>query len=60
MTKKQIRALRKSLGMTQTTFAEAVGVTMDAVRKWEAGRRKPQGPAILMMTGLKLKAAAQQ
>ena len=33
----QIRAYRQEKGMTQERLAEAVGVTVGAVSKWETG-----------------------
>lgn len=33
----QIRAYRQEKGMTQERLAEAVGVTVGAVSKWESG-----------------------
>ena len=36
-----ILELRKFLGKTQESFASLVGVSVDAVRKWEQGKAKP-------------------
>ena len=36
-----IRELRKKLNLTQTEFAEKVGVTMHTVQNWENGRATP-------------------
>lgn len=44
MTPKQIKALRKRLGMSQTKLAVAFGVTVPTVQNWENGRAKPCGP----------------
>lgn len=41
----EIRDLRKSLGMTQLTFAEVTGVSQKTVEAWEAGTNKPNGSA---------------
>lgn len=41
----QIKELRQSLGMTQLTFAEVVGVSQKTVEAWEAGTNKPIGAA---------------
>ena len=34
----KIKALRKSLGLTQTELGQRVGVQKNAVSKWECGR----------------------
>ena len=36
-----IRALRQRLNLAQSAFAARVGVTLNAVQKWEAGTHKP-------------------
>lgn len=41
-----IKALRKRFGVTQRELAEAVGVTENAVSKWETGRSVPRMWAI--------------
>lgn len=41
----EIKALRLSLGMTQSTFAEVMGVSQKTVEAWEAGTNKPLGTA---------------
>ena len=38
MTPKQLKAIRKRLGMTQTALAEAIGYTMRQVGKYELGQ----------------------
>ena len=41
----QIKEVRLSLGMTQITFAEVMGVSPKTVEAWEAGTNKPIGSA---------------
>ena len=41
----QIKELRLSLGMTQSTYSEVVGVSQKTVEAWEAGTNKPIGSA---------------
>jgi putative transcriptional regulator len=41
-----IAALRRFVGLTQTQFAEAMGISVHTLRNWEQGRRRPEGPAI--------------
>ena len=48
---KRIMALRKAAGMTQEQVAERLGVSPQAVSKWECGRSRryhdtPHSPAI--------------
>jgi putative zinc finger/helix-turn-helix YgiT family protein len=38
MSPREIRALRKSLGMTQQTLAEATGIGVASIKRWEAGK----------------------
>lgn len=41
----EIKKVRLSLGMTQITFAEVMGVSVKTVEAWEAGTNKPIGSA---------------
>lgn len=38
----QIRGLRKEAGLTQEQLAEALGVSVSAVHKWESGKANPE------------------
>lgn len=38
--------LRRFIGLTQTQFAQAMGISVHTLRNWEQGRRRPEGPAI--------------
>ncbi len=40
-----VRDLRRRAGMTQTEFAERLGVPVETIRNWEQGKRAPRGPA---------------
>ncbi len=42
-------ALRRFLGMTQQSFAEALGISIHTLRNWEQGRRHPEGPALALL-----------
>jgi len=44
-----VAALRRFVGLTQTEFARAVGISVHTLRNWEQGRRKPEGPAIALL-----------
>jgi putative transcriptional regulator len=42
-------ALRRFVGLTQTQFAFAMGISVHTLRNWEQGRRHPEGPAIALL-----------
>ena len=44
-----ISAVRARLGMSQTEFARALGISLDTLQNWEQGRRKPTGPAKVLL-----------
>ena len=44
-----ISALRRFVGLTQTKFAQAMGISVHTLRNWEQGRRYPDGPAIALL-----------
>ncbi len=57
---KEVRSIRKVLKSTQLQFANIVGVSVDTVKAWEAGRRQPEGPASKLMRLLKKHTALAQ
>jgi DNA-binding transcriptional regulator YiaG len=44
-----ISALRHFVGLTQSQFARAMGISVHTLRNWEQGRRRPDGPAIALL-----------
>lgn len=44
-----IRKLRTRLKMSQAVFARYLNVSTKLVQAWEAGRRTPDGPALLLV-----------
>jgi len=44
-----VKALRRKLGMSQSKFAASFGFGLDAVQSWEQGRRRPEGPARVLL-----------
>ncbi len=44
-----VRALRNRLGLSQSEFARAFMVSAATVRNWEQGRRRPEGPARVLL-----------
>jgi putative transcriptional regulator len=39
-----VRAIRIKLGMTQEQFADQFGFSVNTLRHWEQGKRRPEGP----------------
>ena len=44
-----VAAIRQSYGMTQQEFSALMGISTGTLRNWEQGRRKPQGPAKVLL-----------
>lgn len=42
-------ALRRFVGLSQSGFAQALGISVHTLRNWEQGRRKPEGPALALL-----------
>ena len=49
----EIKDVRLSLGMTQVTFAQVMGVSVKTVEAWEAGTNRPVGSARRFLSVLK-------
>lgn len=49
----EIRTIRMNSKYTQSTLANALGVTQKAVEAWECGRNVPQGPSLRLLMMLK-------
>ena len=45
-----VKAIRNRLGMTQTSFSNTFGFSLDAIKHWEGGRRTPEAPARTLLT----------
>src|SRR5579885_3285764 len=56
---KQIKSLRKALGLTQTALAQKLGVLPWAVASWEQGRFEPSGEHYAQLARLAPPAEAQ-
>ena len=41
-----VAALRRFVGLSQSQFAQAMGISVHTLRNWEQGRRRPEGPAV--------------
>ena len=44
-----VERVRGRLGLSQVDFAAAFGVSVATVRNWEQGRRRPHGPARVLL-----------
>jgi putative transcriptional regulator len=44
-----VRAVRTKLGLSQPNFARMFRVSVATVRNWEQGRRRPEGPARVLL-----------
>ncbi|HUX78686.1 MAG TPA: helix-turn-helix domain-containing protein [Alphaproteobacteria bacterium] len=42
-------AIRKELHLSQSTFATYMGISLRTLQEWEQGRRKPSGPATVLL-----------
>jgi len=50
----EVRKLREKYGLSQDKFASLIGISVATLRNWEQGRRKPEGPArVLLMVAAK-------
>jgi putative transcriptional regulator len=45
----QIKRIRSNLKLSQTAFADIIGVSKKTVEAWESGRNIPQGPSQRML-----------
>jgi putative transcriptional regulator len=44
-----VQAIRKQYGLSQERFAKLLGISVSTLRNWEQGRRKPEGPARVLL-----------
>ena len=44
-----VKRIRAQVGMTQSEFASAFGISVSTLRHWERGDRSPQGPALVLL-----------
>ncbi|MCD6374406.1 MAG: helix-turn-helix domain-containing protein [Caldisericaceae bacterium] len=49
-----VKSIRQKYGLSQNKFAQLLGISPATLRNWEQGRRKPEGPArVLLMVAEK-------
>jgi putative transcriptional regulator len=44
-----VRGLRDSFQLSQSEFAAMIGISVKTLRNWEQGRRRPEGPARVLL-----------
>lgn len=44
-----VRKIREDYDLSQSEFAALLGISIDTVQNWEQGRRKPTGPARVLL-----------
>ncbi len=44
-----VKNIRAKVGMSQSEFASAFGISVSTLRHWERGDRSPQGPALVLL-----------
>jgi putative transcriptional regulator len=44
-----VKTIRQTTGLSQSEFAELIGVTTKTVRNWEARQVQPSGPARILL-----------
>ena len=44
-----VSQLRSRFELTQNKFAQMLGISVSTLRNWEQGRRKPEGPARVLL-----------
>lgn len=43
------KRIREKLGLSQSKFAKMLGISVSTLQNWEQGRRKPEGPAKVLL-----------
>jgi putative transcriptional regulator len=43
------KQIRENLGLSQSKFAKISGISTSTLQNWEQGRRKPYGPARILL-----------
>jgi len=44
-----VAAIRAKTGLSQSAFAKSIGVAVGTLQGWEQGRRRPDGPARVLL-----------
>ena len=49
----QVKIIRRALGISQEDFAARYHIPIGTLRDWEQGRRRPEGPARVLLLVIK-------
>lgn len=44
-----VKSIRQNYQLSQNEFATLLGISLATLRNWEQGRRKPEGPARILL-----------
>ena len=44
-----VAAIRSKTGLAQAAFSRTIGVSLRTLQNWEQGRRRPEGPARVLL-----------
>ncbi|MBN2423719.1 MAG: helix-turn-helix domain-containing protein [Calditrichaceae bacterium] len=44
-----VKSIRIKYGLSQSKFAQLLGISPATLKNWEQGRRKPEGPARILL-----------
>ena len=47
-----VKHIRSKFGVTQRVFARLIGISVETLRNWEEGRRRPHGPARALLRAI--------
>ena len=53
-------AIRSKTGLSQPAFARSIGIPLGTLKNWEQGRRRPEGPARVLLALLDKRPAIVQ
>lgn len=45
----QVKAVREKTSLSQSEFAQLIGVSVKTLQNWEQDRRRPTGPAVALL-----------
>ena len=55
-----VALIRGKTGLSQTAFAKSIGVPLGTLKNWEQGRRRPEGPARVLLALIEKRPAIVQ
>ncbi len=53
-------AIRSKTGLSQPAFARSIGIPLGTLKNWEQGRRRPEGPARVLLALIEKRPAIVQ